>query len=76
MPAVYDPGRPNRYFPKHKYHGIAIGQNLNRFDELLRGTQWPQVEASLLKIAAGGGVKRRTLVLVLVAAAVVLGLGA
>lgn len=28
MPAIYTPGKPNPYFPKHKYHGIAIGQNL------------------------------------------------
>lgn len=28
MPTTYVPGIGNFYFPKHKYHGIAIGQNL------------------------------------------------
>lgn len=28
----------------------------DRFNELLRGREWPYVEASMLKIAAGGGV--------------------
>jgi hypothetical protein len=32
MPATYIPGKPNLYFPKHKYHGIAIGQNLQPID--------------------------------------------
>ena len=33
MPNVYVPGRPNPYFPKHKYHGIAIGQNMKPIHE-------------------------------------------
>jgi hypothetical protein len=28
MFTTYVPGKPNPYFPKHKYHGIAIGQNI------------------------------------------------
>ena len=33
MFTVYVPGKPNPYFPVHKYHGIAIGQNLKPIDE-------------------------------------------
>ena len=33
MSSVYAPGKPNPYFPVHKYHGIAIGQNLKPIDE-------------------------------------------
>jgi hypothetical protein len=33
MPTVYVPGKPNQYFPKHKYHGIAVGQNLKPIEE-------------------------------------------
>lgn len=33
MPATYIPGKPNPYFPKHKYHGIAIGYNLKSMAE-------------------------------------------
>ncbi|MFC3458249.1 DUF2515 family protein [Massilia haematophila] len=28
MPTTYVPGKPNPDFPRHKYHGIAVGQNL------------------------------------------------
>jgi hypothetical protein len=27
------PGKPNSYFPRHKYHGIAIGQNMQSIEE-------------------------------------------
>ena len=33
MPTTYVPGKPNPYFPKHKYYGIAIGQNLKPINE-------------------------------------------
>jgi len=33
MPNIYVPGKPNPYFPKHKYHGIAVGQNLKPIAE-------------------------------------------
>lgn len=33
MPVTYAPGRPNPYFPKHKFHGIAIGQNLKPINQ-------------------------------------------
>jgi len=33
MSSTYVPGKPNLYFPKHKYHGIAIGQNLKPIAE-------------------------------------------
>lgn len=33
MPTVYVPGMPNPYFPKHKYHGIDIGQNIKPIQE-------------------------------------------
>jgi hypothetical protein len=29
----YVPGKPDPYFPRHKYHGIAIGQNLQPIGE-------------------------------------------
>lgn len=33
MFATYDPGRPDPHFPKHRCHGIAIGQNLKPIHE-------------------------------------------
>lgn len=33
MSTTYVPGKPNPHFPKHKYHGIAIGQNLQPIRE-------------------------------------------
>lgn len=33
MPNVYVPGKANPYFPKHKYYGIAVGQNLKPIAE-------------------------------------------
>jgi hypothetical protein len=33
MLTTYVPGRPNPYFPKHQYHGIAIGQNMRPISE-------------------------------------------
>jgi hypothetical protein len=33
MPSIYVPGTSNPYFPKHKYHGIAIGQNIKPIEE-------------------------------------------
>jgi hypothetical protein len=33
MPTFYVPGKPNPYFPKHKYHGIEIGQNIKPIQE-------------------------------------------
>ncbi|MEW6371787.1 MAG: hypothetical protein AB1584_12685 [Pseudomonadota bacterium] len=33
MPTSHVNGKPNPYFPKHKYHGIAIGQNLKPISE-------------------------------------------
>jgi len=34
MPTAYLPGSANPYFRKHKYHGIAIGQNLKPIGDL------------------------------------------
>jgi hypothetical protein len=33
MPGQYAPGKPNPYFPKHKYHGIPINRNIKPLDE-------------------------------------------
>jgi hypothetical protein len=33
MPGQYVPGKPNPYFPKHKYHGIPINRNIKPLDE-------------------------------------------
>ncbi|WP_206076898.1 DUF2515 family protein [Massilia horti] len=33
MSNTYVPGKPNPYFPKHKYQGIAVGQNLKPIAE-------------------------------------------
>lgn len=33
MSIIHVPGKPNPYFPKHKYRGIAIGQNLQALHE-------------------------------------------
>jgi hypothetical protein len=33
MSSTYVPGKPNPYFPKHKCHGIAIGQNIKPIEE-------------------------------------------
>jgi len=33
VPAKYVPGKPNPYFPKHKYHGIPVGQNIKPLAE-------------------------------------------
>lgn len=33
MPRTYVPGNPNPYFPKHKYHGIGVGYNLQPMSE-------------------------------------------
>jgi hypothetical protein len=33
MSTRYLPGKPNSYFPRHKYHGIAIGQNMQPIEE-------------------------------------------
>lgn len=33
MSIIHVPAKPNSYFPKHQYHGIAIGQNLHALHE-------------------------------------------
>jgi hypothetical protein len=33
MPALYVPGKPNPYFPKHKYHCIPIDRNIKPIQE-------------------------------------------
>jgi hypothetical protein len=33
MPAKYVPGKPNPYFPKHKFHGIPIDRNIKPIEE-------------------------------------------
>ncbi|MEW6759297.1 MAG: hypothetical protein AB1437_00615 [Pseudomonadota bacterium] len=33
MPTSYVPGRHSLYFSRHKYHGVAIGQNLKPLKE-------------------------------------------
>jgi hypothetical protein len=34
MPTVYVPGRPNPYFPKHKFHGVKVYGSFQRIGEL------------------------------------------
>lgn len=33
MSTRYEPGKPNPYFPVHKYHGISLNRNIRQPEE-------------------------------------------